>query len=61
MGYDHKHIELQLAHQERNEVSAAYNHSLYLEPRAKMVQSWSDYLDTCTTGKVIAGNFRKAA
>ena len=61
MGFDHQHIELQLAHQQRDEVSAAYNHALYLEPRAKMMQSWADYLDRCQTGKVIVGNFRKAA
>lgn len=60
-GFDHQHIELQLAHQQRDEVSAAYNHALYLEPRAKMLQAWADYLDTCLTGKVIVGNFRKAA
>lgn len=45
-GWPHEHIELQLAHSERDEVSAAYNHALYLEPRAKMMQAWSDYLDT---------------
>ena len=44
-GWPHAHIELQLAHQERNGVSAAYNHALYLEPRAKMMQAWSDHLD----------------
>ena len=44
-GWPHEHIELQLAHSERDEVSAAYNHALYLEPRAKMMQAWSDYLD----------------
>lgn len=43
--YPHEHIELQLAHAPRNAVSAAYNHALYLEPRAKMMQSWSDYLE----------------
>ena len=53
MGFDHAHIELQLAHQERNEVSAAYNHATYLKQRAKMMQQWADYLDTCTTGKVV--------
>lgn len=53
MGFDHAHIELQLAHQERNEVSAAYNHATYLKQRAKMMQHWSDYLDTCVTGKVL--------
>jgi integrase len=45
LGWPHEHIELQLAHQERNAVSAAYNHALYLEPRAKMMQAWADHLD----------------
>ena len=54
MGFDHAHIELQLAHQERDSVSAAYNHATYLTQRAKMMQHWSDYLDSCTTGKVLA-------
>ena len=44
-GYDHQHIELQLAHALRNAVSAAYNHALYLKPRAKMMQDWADYLE----------------
>lgn len=44
-GYQHDHIELQLAHAPRNAVSAAYNHALYLEPRAKMMQGWGDYLE----------------
>lgn len=61
MGFEHAHIELQLAHQERNEVSAAYNHALYLKPRGQMMQHWADYLDSCTKGKVIAGKFGKAA
>ena len=59
MGFDHAHIELQLAHQERDEVSAAYNHATYLKQRAQMMQDWSDYLDSCTTGKVIV--FQRAA
>ena len=53
MGFDHAHIELQLAHQERDEVSAAYNHATYLKQRSKMMQHWADYLDSCTTGKVV--------
>jgi integrase len=44
-GWPHDHIELQLAHQERDDTSAAYNHALYLEPRAKMMQAWGDHLD----------------
>ena len=54
MGFDHAHIELQLAHQERNEVSAAYNHATYLQQRTNMMQQWADYLDSCTTGRVLA-------
>ncbi len=53
-GYDHMHIELQLAHQERNETSSAYNHALYLKQRAVMMQNWADYLDEIKAGaKVI--------
>ncbi|BBE08297.1 integrase [Mycoavidus cysteinexigens] len=43
-GYPHDHIELQLAHQERNAVSASYNHALYLKQRTEMMQAWADYL-----------------
>ena len=61
MGLNHAHIELQLAHQERNSVSAAYNHATYLKERAKMMQHWGNYLENCTTGKVIVGKFGRAA
>jgi integrase len=44
-GWPHEHIELQLAHAPRNAVSAAYNHALYLKPRAEMMQAWGDYLE----------------
>jgi integrase len=49
-GYVHEHIELQLAHAPRNAVSAAYNHALYLEPRAKMMQDWADFLEHTQRG-----------
>jgi len=53
-GYSHEHIELQLAHAPRNAVSAAYNHALYLEPRARMMQEWADFLEhTQRGGKLI--------
>jgi integrase len=54
MGFEHAHIELQLAHQDRDVVSAAYNHATYIKQRAKMMQDWSDYLDSCTSGKILA-------
>jgi integrase len=44
-GWPHEHIELQLAHQERDDTSAAYNHALYLKRRAQMMQAWADHLD----------------
>ena len=49
-GYNHEHIELQLAHAPRNAVSAAYNHALYLEPRTKMMQGWADFLEQTQRG-----------
>jgi integrase len=52
-GYGHEHIELQLAHAPRNAISAAYNHALYLEPRAKMMQDWADFLDHTRRGIVV--------
>jgi integrase len=39
-------IELQLAHQEKNKVRAAYNRAQRLDERRKMMQAWADYLDT---------------
>ncbi len=52
-GFDHMHIELQLAHQERNRVSASYNHATYLKQRAKMMQWWADYLDSRLMNNVV--------
>ncbi len=43
-GWPHEHIELQLAHAPHNAVSASYNFALYLEPRRKMMQAYSDHL-----------------
>lgn len=60
MGFDHAHIEIQLAHQERNKVSASYNHATYLPQRTKMMQQWSDYLDACVNGKVLTFRRRTA-
>lgn len=49
-GYAHHAIELQLAHQERNEVSAAYNHALYLKERRVMMCEWANHLDKLRRG-----------
>jgi integrase len=38
-------IERQLAHGERDQIRAAYNHAQYLPERIVMMQAWADYLD----------------
>lgn len=50
LSFPHAHIELQLAHQERNAVSASYNHATHLPERRKMMQAWADHLDALRTG-----------
>ena len=57
-GYAHEHIELQLVHAPRNAVSAAYNHALYLKPRARMMQDWADFLEQTQRGAKVL-RFRK--
>jgi integrase len=44
-------IERQLAHGERNNVRAAYNHAQYLPERREMMQWWADYLDEAAAKK----------
>lgn len=48
-------IERQLAHAERNQVRAAYNHAEYLEERRKMMQWWADWLDGLAASPPVAG------
>jgi integrase len=62
LGWPHDAIERQLAHSERDKVSAAYNYAEHLPERRKMMQAWADYLDRLREGgNVIAGNFGRAA
>jgi integrase len=44
-GYRADVIERQLAHCERNQVRAVYNHAEYLPERKDMMQWWGDYLE----------------
>ena len=44
MGWSPDVIERQLAHAEKNQVRAAYNHAEYLDERRRMMQAWADYL-----------------
>jgi len=38
-------IDRQLAHLEKNKVTAAYNRAEYLDERTKMMQQWADLVD----------------
>lgn len=49
-GWPHEAIERQLAHAERNKVSAAYNYAEHLPKRREMMNWWADYL-----GELVAG------
>lgn len=49
-GWNPDAIERQLAHQQRNEVRAAYHRSTYLQDRARLMQWWADYLDQRRAG-----------
>jgi integrase len=46
LGWNPDAIERQLAHDERDESRASYNHAQYLDERRRMMQAWSDYLET---------------
>lgn len=52
-GYNPDAIERQLAHAPGDRIRSIYNRSAYLPERAKMLQDWADWLDSC--GKVDPG------
>lgn len=52
-GFDHAHIEAQLAHAERSSVSAAYNHAVYLPQRAAMMAWWGAFIESVSKGNVL--------
>ncbi len=58
-GWPHEAIERQLAHAERNKVSAAYNYAEHLPKRRKMMQSWANYLDGLRLGAAVV-NIKQA-
>lgn len=60
-GFEHAHIEAQLAHQERDRVSASYNHAQYLRQRAEMMQWWADRLDAALGRNVVPMSGRRSA
>lgn len=48
-GYNPDVIEAALAHQDEDEVRAAYNRAKYLTERTKLLQDWADLLDSLRT------------
>ena len=46
MGWRPDVIERQLAHVDRNKVRSAYNRAEYIMERCRMMQAWSDFLDS---------------
>ena len=44
-GYPTEHIEMQLAHADKNTIRGTYNHAQYLDQRREMMQAYADYLD----------------
>ncbi|HHG5368145.1 TPA: tyrosine-type recombinase/integrase [Pseudomonas aeruginosa] len=56
VGYPKIWVDAQLSHSDPNQVSAAYNHALYVEPRRKMMQDWADRLDLLERGEIDAAS-----
>lgn len=49
-GWNGDLIEKQLAHEERDDVRAAYNRAKHVSERAKLMQWWADHLDKLRAG-----------
>lgn len=55
-GYLKKWVDAQLSHSDPDQVSSAYNHAMFVEPRRKMMQDWADRLDLLEQGEVVAAS-----
>ncbi|KGR93238.1 tyrosine-type recombinase/integrase [Burkholderia sp. ABCPW 111] len=53
LGFIRDVVERQMAHAERNQVTAAYVHAEYLPERRRMMQAWGDHLDRLKAGAEI--------
>jgi len=49
-GFDHDVIEAALAHQDKDQVRAAYNRATYLQRRRKLMEWWSNHIEQAATG-----------
>lgn len=55
-GFDPDVIEAALAHSDKNEVRGAYNRAQYLERRKKLMEWWSEHIESASEGNLsIAG------
>jgi hypothetical protein len=48
----HEAIELQLAHDRENKISAAYNGAQHLPYRINMMNEWANFIDDAYAGKL---------
>ncbi|PQO96758.1 integrase [Pseudomonas frederiksbergensis] len=53
-------IERQLAHGDKDEIRATYNHAAYLEQRREMMQNWADSIDALCAGTNVVSIKREA-
>ncbi|MGF6966757.1 integrase [Paraburkholderia sp. WC7.3g] len=60
MGYSRDVVDRQLAHAERNQVTAAYVHAEYLQERRQMMQRWADHVEAARTGADEVARSREA-
>jgi integrase len=61
LGHESRDIELQLAHADSNKIRGIYNRAERIKERTKMMQQWSDYLDSLRdAGDVVAIRKRRA-
>ena len=49
LNYRHEVIDLQLAHEKKNKIDAAYDRAKFIEERTKMMQEWADYIEKSQT------------
>jgi len=56
LGFDGRHIEKQLSHEDKNTIRGTYNKAEYLPERAKMMQFWANFVDNLDAEKVVPIN-----
>lgn len=58
--FDRDAVEMQMSHFERNEVTAAYSHTIqFIEDRREMMNFWSNYLDAARAELITPHEFGK--